>query len=1220
MPITDAWIGDSVQETLAAATAGTAAADGTQVATFTSDNTSDPASAYVATIDWGDGTTTTGTLTGSNGAFTVLGPVGGHIYADEGNETVSVTVTRPADGTVSTGAGTVAVAEGDVLTAQPSTFTATSNIAFNGAVATFTDTNLINLPGDFAATINWGDATTTVGTVTGSNGLFTVSGTHTYMAAGTDVVTVTLTDDAPAATAPANSTANVGTVLTVQETLAAATAGTAAADGTPIVGLPADRLYDWNPGLDSVGGIPDRTTVFTTVNPGGDIQAAIDACPPGEVVQLAAGTFTVNNYLLIDKGITLRGAVDPVTNAPLTFLQKTNGATPGSYTAPDYQPIIIVGPGRYGLNSTGTSTNLTSDAVAGTYSITLASTAGLSPGQFVLLDENDYTSASFIPLPNRNGSPTSAEILASDRVVFQDHNPRHPRDDPFPDSLTWFSRMGRPLNEIKEIASISGNTVTFTSPITIDYTVSKTAQLTSLDPFVQDAGIENLSLKGGSDGNVRFQDTAYSWMKNVDDTGWLGEGVAIDSSFRDEVEGSYIHDGAWPAPGGGGDAISLALGSAEALIENNIILRANKMMVGRSAGAGTVVAYNYADDGFINYDPSWQEVGINGSHMVGSHSWLFEGNESFNYDSDNTHGNAIYMTVFRNDLTGQRTDFPSPDSNARAVGLMFGSWWQTIIGNVLGTPGMTGWTYQSPGLGNQWGNDNIWEIGYDPQHWEQDADPKTVNTLIRGGNYDYVTNSVHWENIPSQALPPSLYLSSKPAFFGSYTWPWVDPTGSTQLYIRPAKARYDAGTPFLLPASPPVLTISALVGQPVNGSAIEVKGTGVAGGAVRLYVDGGTTAVGPGAVAADGSFDISTSTPFADGSHTLVATQADAMGVTSTTSNSFAVAVDPSAPTILSLVDQVNGSVAQVTDVKGTGEAGDTLTLHAAGGTQAAATGTVAANGDFDIITSTTFADGLHTLTATQTDAAGLTSAASPDFAVTVAPTTTVISEVGNHFFLDDSSGSGPSLKLGGTDVVAGLFGAWSPFGAVQTASGYEVAWKNPGANQYNVWTTDSGGNFLSQTGVVSGTDYTLESLESTFGQDLHGDGLIGSSTIGASDTLKVVSTYSGQVSFTASTGTLELLNSSSFAGTVAGMTGQDTIDFADIDPTKVHQPIYSGNASGGTVTVTDGAHTANIALLGDYMASSFVASSDGHGGTNVVDPSATGTSQTAFLVQPQHT
>ena len=115
---------------------------------------------------------------------------------------------------------------------------------------------------------------------------------------------------------------------------------------------------------------------------------------------------------------------------------------------------------------------------------------------------------------------------------------------------------------------------------------------------------------------------------------------------------------------------------------------------------------------------------------------------------------------------------------------------------------MAGWTYQSPGLGNQWSSNNIWEIGYDPQHWEQDADPKAVSTLIRGGNYDYLTNSVHWENIPSKTLPNSLYLSGKPAFFGSYTWPWVDPTGSTQLYILPAKARYDAGKPFALP--PPV--------------------------------------------------------------------------------------------------------------------------------------------------------------------------------------------------------------------------------------------------------------------------------------------------------------------------------------------------------------------------------------------------------------------------------
>ena len=78
----------------------------------------------------------------------------------------------------------------------------------------------------------------------------------------------------------------------------------------------------------------------------------------------------------------------------------------------------------------------------------------------------------------------------------------------------------------------------------------------------------------------------------------------------------------------------------------------------------------------------------------------------------------------------------------------------------------------------------------------------------------------------------------------------------------------------------------------------------------------------------------------------------------------------------------------------------------------------------------------------------------------------------------------------------------------------------------------------------------------------------------------------------------LTIANASSFLGTVAGMTGQDTIDFVDINFTKVQTPGYTGNSSGGTLTVTDGTHSANIALLGNYLASSFVTSSDGHGET----------------------
>jgi probable HAF family extracellular repeat protein len=109
--------------------------------------------------------------------------------------------------------------------------------------------------------------------------------------------------------------------------------------------------------------------------------------------------------------------------------------------------------------------------------------------------------------------------------------------------------------------------------------------------------------------------------------------------------------------------------------------------------------------------------------------------------------------------------------------------------------------------------------------------------------------------------------------------------------------------------------------------------------------------------------------------------------------------------------------------------------------------------------------------------------------------------------------------------------------------------------------------------------------------------------TIGAGEALEVTSASSGTVAFSGATGVLQLDNSQSFSGTVAGMTGQDTIDFADIDPTRVQPPSYFGDASGGTLTLSDGSRTANIALIGNYLASSFVASSDGHGGTSVVDP-----------------
>ena len=122
--------------------------------------------------------------------------------------------------------------------------------------------------------------------------------------------------------------------------------------------------------------------------------------------------------------------------------------------------------------------------------------------------------------------------------------------------------------------------------------------------------------------------------------------------------------------------------------------------------------------------------------------------------------------------------------------------------------------------------------------------------------------------------------------------------------------------------------------------------------------------------------------------------------------------------------------------------------------------------------------------------------------------------------------------------------------------------------------------------------------------------------SVDAGSTFEIASASSAAISFGGTTGTLKLDNSPSFTGTVAGMSANDTIDFADLNFATIAKPSFAGTSSAGTLTVTDGSHTANIALLGNYLASTFVASSDGHGGTLVVDPPLV--TQNA-LAQPQH-
>ncbi len=166
-----------------------------QVTTFTDKGSISPPSEFQATINWGDGSSSPGTLTqASPGSYVVSGT---HTYAEEGTDAVSVTVTDPpllqsAAGklvaTVTSPSTSVVVADAP-LTPGPAVVIAPqqTNVAFTTS-ATFTDGDPTAPLSDFVnTTISWGDGTTSTTSsatnpvvITGSGGAFTVSGSHAY--------------------------------------------------------------------------------------------------------------------------------------------------------------------------------------------------------------------------------------------------------------------------------------------------------------------------------------------------------------------------------------------------------------------------------------------------------------------------------------------------------------------------------------------------------------------------------------------------------------------------------------------------------------------------------------------------------------------------------------------------------------------------------------------------------------------------------------------------------------------------------------------------------------------------------------------------------------------------------------------------------------------------------------------------------------------------------
>ncbi|MDE2507750.1 MAG: toll/interleukin-1 receptor domain-containing protein, partial [Planctomycetota bacterium] len=171
------------------------------VATFTDTGGSLPIANYSATINWGDGSgNSPATQIINTGGFNyeVLGT---HLYENGGNFPVSVTIdSNAAPAAITSGQATVNFAP---PLAAPINFNTPERQQYNGSIATFSviPGTFAGPPGDYFATVSWGDGTPpNQGSITAlGNGQYIVNGIHTYadVPSSTSVVypvTVTIHD------------------------------------------------------------------------------------------------------------------------------------------------------------------------------------------------------------------------------------------------------------------------------------------------------------------------------------------------------------------------------------------------------------------------------------------------------------------------------------------------------------------------------------------------------------------------------------------------------------------------------------------------------------------------------------------------------------------------------------------------------------------------------------------------------------------------------------------------------------------------------------------------------------------------------------------------------------------------------------------------------------------------------------------------------------------
>lgn len=523
--------------------------------------------------------------------------------------------------------------------------------------------------------------------------------------------------------------------------------------------LPSERKINWSQ-VGIPGGIPSRTTICANVrnapyNAVGDgvhddllaIQSAIDACPVNQVVYIPNGRYLVTSDIIINKSIVLRG--ESPKDTKIIFNTTVDNAADNIITM------------KTGKSKLGASINVISGYTKNSTQLVLVNASSISVGDYIIISQLN------------NAITTSVGT-----------NGRY---------CDWCGTENgtRNMQQVTKVTAKNGNTITIKEPFDITFEASLNPYIKEVSNVLEWAGLEQLNLErtpaaGVTTGGwaVRASYCSYCWIKNISTNMTLRGHVRLEFSYSSVVRDSYFFNG-YSHESGNSYGIALYQMNSNHLIENNIVRKARHALIFAGGGSGNVLGYNYLLEGDMD-NINWlaQDSETHGSHPYMN---LFEGNVYGKVDHGDTWGSSSDNTHFR-EYSSRLFNNSEKSGGSWAVQIGTKNHYENFIGNILCHPGCTGQYMPSDFTG---GVKAVYRIGFqDDGDQIQSVAPETLGTILHG-NFDYLTNSVIWDPAISQHnLPSSMYLSSKPSWFGSVSWPPIGPDISGYVNEIPAQIRY----------------------------------------------------------------------------------------------------------------------------------------------------------------------------------------------------------------------------------------------------------------------------------------------------------------------------------------------------------------------------------------------------------------------------------------------